>query len=285
MEAIKLLSPAKVNLVLNVKGKRADGYHDLEMVMAKISIFDEITLTLKEGGVSLSCDNSSVPSGSENIAWRAAMALIEAKGLDRGVHIHLHKNIPMGGGLGGGSSNAAAVLKGLNSMTGARATMDELMEIGLSLGADVPFFLFEDAAAMAEGVGEILSPIDDLPQLWMVLINPGLHVQTAAIFGQLNLGLTKTAKNHRIIRFNRDIFRVVSLLHNDLELITLKAYPEVEKAKGLLLRYGAAGTLMSGSGSTVFGIYSDKRAAEDSMSAMQNDLTGRGWKSFLASTL
>ena len=285
MEAIKLLSPAKVNLVLNVKSKRTDGYHDLEMVMAKISIFDEITLTLKEGGVSLSCDNSSVPSGSENIAWRAAMALIEAKGLDRGVHIHLHKNIPMGGGLGGGSSNAAAVLKGLNSMTGARATMAELMEIGLSLGADVPFFLFEDAAAMAEGVGELLSPIDDLPQLWMVLINPGLHVQTAAIFGQLNLGLTKTAKNHKIIRFNRDIFRVVSLLHNDLELITFKAYPEVEKAKGLLLRYGAAGTLMSGSGSTVFGIYSDKRAAEDSMSAMQNDLTGRGWKSFLASTL
>lgn len=284
METLKLLSPAKVNLVLNVKGRRPDGYHELEMVMAKISIYDEITLTLKSEGVSLSCDNSLVPSGSENIAWRAAAALIEAKKLDTGVHIQLSKNIPMGGGLGGGSSNAAAVLQGLNELTGNSAGMDELMEIGLSLGADVPFFLFE-GAAQAEGVGECLSPIDDLPEVWMVLINPGIHVPTATIFGQLNLGLTKTSKNHTIIRFNRDISKVVSLLHNDLESVTFKIYPEVEKAKDLLCRYGAAGALMSGSGSTVFGVYSNKRAAEDSSAAMQKDLAARGWKSFLANTL
>lgn len=285
METIKLLSPAKVNLVLNVEGRRPDGYHDLDMVMAKISIYDEVTLSLKPEGISLSCDNSNVPSGSENIAWKAARALIEAKKLETGVHIHIEKNIPMGGGLGGGSANAATVLKGLNSLTGDSASMDELMEIGLSLGADVPFFLFEGAVARAEGVGELLSPIDDLPELWMVLINPGVHVPTSAIFGQLNLGLTKTVKNRRIFRFNRDISKVVSSLHNDLELVTFKTYPDVEKAKDLLCKYGAAGALMSGSGSTVFGVYSDKRAAEDSMSAMQNDLATRGWTSFLASTL
>lgn len=285
METIKLLSPAKVNLVLNVKGRRPDGYHDLDMVMAKISIYDEVTLSLKPEGISLSCDNSDVPSGSENIAWKAANALIEAKKLETGVHIHIEKNIPMGGGLGGGSANAATVLKGLNSITGDSASMDELMEIGLSLGADVPFFLFEGAVARAEGVGELLSPIDDLPELWMVLINPGVHVPTSAIFSQLNLGLTKTTKNHKIIRFNRDISKVVSLLHNDLELVTFEIYPEVRKAKDLLSRYGAAGTLMSGSGSTVFGVYSDKRAAQVSMTAMQKDLATRGWKSFLASTL
>ncbi len=244
METIKLLSPAKVNLVLNVKGRRMDGYHDLEMVMAKISIYDEVTISLKNEGISVSCDNSSVPSGSENIAWKAAKALIEAKKLDTGVHVHLNKNIPMGGGLGGGSANAATVLKGLNSLTGDSTGMDELMKIGLSLGADVPFFLFE-GAAQAEGVGERLSRIDDLPEVWMVLINPGVHVPTATIFGRLNLGLTKTSKNHTIIRFNRDIFKVVSLLHNDLELVTFKVHPEVEKAKDLLCRYGAAGALMS----------------------------------------
>ena len=284
MQSIKLLSPAKVNLVLNVKGRRPDGYHDLEMVMVKISIHDEITLTLKEEGVSISCDDCDVPSGSENIAWKAARALIDAKGLDSGVHIGLDKNIPMGGGLGGGSSNVASVLKGLNSLTGNMASLDELMEIGLSLGADVPFFLF-DGAAQAEGVGELLRPVVDLPEVWMVLINPGVHVPTSAIFGRLNLGLTKTAKNHRIIRFNRDISSVVSSLHNDLEPVTFEIYPEVEKVKALLYEYGAAGALMSGSGSTVFGVYSDKGAAENSMAAMQGDLAARGWKSFLASTL
>lgn len=284
METMKLLSPAKVNLLLNVKGRRTDGYHDLEMVMAKISLYDEVTLSLKKCDVSLSCDNISVPSGSENIAWKAAKALIEAKKLATGVHIHLNKNIPMGGGLGGGSSNAATVLKGLNSLTGNSASMDELMAIGLSLGADVPFFLFE-GAAQAEGVGERLNLIGDLPELWMILINPGIHVPTATIFSQLNLGLTKTAKNHKIIRFNRDISKVVSSLHNDLELVTFKIYPEVEKAKDLLCRYGAAGALMSGSGSTVFGIYSDKSAAELSMVAMQNELATKEWKPFLANTL
>jgi len=285
MKTIKLLSPAKINLILNVKGRRPDGYHDLDMVMAKISICDEVSLSLKPEGISLSCDNSDVPSGSENIAWRAARALIEAKKLETGVHIHIEKNIPVGGGLGGGSANAATVLKGLNSLTSDSASMDELMEIGLSLGADVPFFLFEGSVARAEGVGELLSPVEDLPELWMILINPGLHVPTAAIFGRLNLGLTKTTKNHKIIRFNRDISKVVFLLHNDLESVTFKIYPEVEKAKDLLYRYGAAGALMSGSGSTVFGVYSDKRAAEDSMTAMQNDLADMGWKSFFASTL
>ncbi|MDT8318848.1 MAG: 4-(cytidine 5'-diphospho)-2-C-methyl-D-erythritol kinase [bacterium] len=285
METVKLLSPAKVNLVLNVEGRRPDGYHDLDMVMAKISIYDEVSLSLKPEGVSLSCDNSDVPSGSENIAWKAASVLIEAKRLETGVHIHIEKNIPMGGGLGGGSADAATVLKGLNSLTGDRATMGELMEIGLSLGADVPFFLFEGGAARAGGVGEVLSPIEDLPELWMVLINPGVHVQTAAIFGRLNLGLTKNTKNHKIIRFNRDICQVVSLLHNDLESVTFNIYPEVEKAKDLLYRHGAAGALMSGSGSTVFGIYSDKGAAQDSMAAIQNDLTAMGWKSFLAGAL
>ena len=285
METIKLLSPAKVNLILNVEGRRPDGYHDLDMVMAKISIYDEVSLSLKPESISLSCDNSDVPLGNENIAWKAARALIEAKKLETGVHIHIEKNIPMGGGLGGGSANAATVLKGLNSLTGDSASIDELMKIGLSLGADVPFFLFEGAVARAEGVGELLSPIDDLPELWMVLINPGVHIPTSAIFGQLNLGLTKTGKNRRIFRFNRDISKVVFSLHNDLELVTFKTYPDVEKAKGLLCKYGAAGALMSGSGSTVFGVYSDKRAAEDSMSAMQNDLAAMGWKSFLASTL
>ena len=284
METLKLLSPAKVNFILNVKGRRPDGYHELEMLMAKISIYDEITLTLKSEGVSLSCDSSLVPLGSENIACRAAAALIDAKGLDVGVHIRLNKKIPMGGGLGGGSSNAAAVLHGLNELTGNSASLDELMEIGLNLGADVPFFLFE-GAALAEGIGERLTLVDDLPEVWMILINPEINVPTAEIFTGLNLDLTGSAEKHTIVRFNRDIDGLLSGLHNDLEDVTFKAYPEVREAKDFVCRYGALGALMSGSGSTVFGIYADKRAAELSLVAMEKDLLSRGWTSFLANTL
>ena len=284
MNSIDLLSPAKINLALHVVAKRPDGYHELSMIMARISLYDDIKLTLADEGVSLSCNLSSVPHGEDNIAWKAASTLIREKKLDTGVHIDIRKRIPMGGGLGGGSSNAAAVLMGLNSLTGEKAGKDELMKMGLGLGADVPFFIFQKAA-LAEGVGEKLVEVEGFPQVWLVLINPGIHVPTGEIFGQLNLGLTKEGKNLNITRFNRDLSTVRSIMTNDLENVTFKIYPEVQEAKSLLLKYGAMAALMSGSGSTVFGLYEDRNKAENSLAAMGGDVVARGWSSFLVNSL
>lgn len=284
MNSIDLLSPAKVNLSLHVVAKRPDGYHELSMIMSRVSLYDEIKLTLKENGVSLNCDDPSVPSGEGNIAWRAAAALIREKTLDRGVHIDIRKRIPMGGGLGGGSSNAATVLMGLNRLTGETAGTEELMNIGLDLGADVPFFIFQKPA-LAEGIGEKLKAVTGLPRLWLVLINPGIHVPTGEIFGRLNLGLTKMGKKLNITRFHRNLSMVRSNMTNDLENVTFEIYPEVREAKSLLVKYGAMAALMSGSGSTVFGLYENRKKAENSLAAMGGDVVARGWSSYLVNSL
>ena len=284
MKSIKLLSPAKVNLSLHVVAKRPDGYHNLSMIMARVSLYDEIVLTLKKEGISLSCKDLSVPENENNIAWKAAQALIKEKGLKTGVHIDLKKRIPMGGGLGGGSSNAASVLMGLNKLTGSMVTNDELIKIGLNLGADVPFFIFQNPA-LAEGVGEKMSLLEGFPELWLILINPGINVPTGDIFRNLNLGLTKEGKNLNITRFNHSLSKVSENMTNDLENVTFKIYPEVKEAKKLLVKHGAMAALMSGSGSTVFGLYEDRKKAKDSFSIMKRDITARGWAFFLVHSL
>lgn len=284
MNSIDILSPAKINLSLHVVARRPDGYHELSMIMTRVSLYDDVTLTLQDSGISLSCDRSFVPSGEENIAWRAASALIKEKKLGIGVHIDIKKRIPMGGGLGGGSSNAASVLMGLNRLTGEKAGKEELMNLGLGLGADVPFFIFKEPA-LAEGVGEKLSPVEDFPEIWLILINPGINVPTGEIFKRLNLGLTKEGKNLNITRFNHSLSTVCSNMINDLEDVTFEIYPEVQEAKSLLLRYGAMAALMSGSGSTVFGLYENRSKAERSLAAMGGDVVDRGWSSYLVNSL
>lgn len=284
-EKITLLSPAKVNLHLQVTGKRRDGYHNLKMIMVRVSLFDEINLTLKREGISLSCSGAPLPPpGVDNIAWKAAHDFIEKKKLNTGVHIEIKKRIPIGGGLGGGSSNAAAVLKGLNKLTGNPAGTDELMKIGLKLGADVPFFIFEKPA-LAEGIGEILHPVSNLPKMGFLLINPGEEISTKSVFENINLRLTKRDKNLNIATFDYDLSKVVSILHNDLEDVTLKRYPEVGKVKDILASSNALGTLMSGSGSTVFGIYKDRQTAEKDALKLKGYIDSRGWSAFAVGSL
>lgn len=255
-----LLAPAKINLCLHVLGKRADGYHELAMLMQQVSLYDRIDLTLNDtGGVQVRCDGVALAAGEENIAARAARALLAFDGERRGVEIAIDKQIPVAAGLGGGSSDAAAVLAGLNELLGLDFSPERLRAIGVTLGADVPFFLFAPTA-WATGIGDCLETIPPLPPVWYVLVNPGVAVSTAWVYQ--NLGLTSRGEVAKLPGFPGTAPALAEFLHNDLEAVTVSRFPVVSEIKTALLDHGALGALMSGSGSTVFGLFSDRNAAE-----------------------
>ena len=260
METIALKAPAKVNYRLDVLGKRPDGYHDLRMIMQRIDLCDEITVSLVDRpGITVICGSDCAPDGEENIAWRAARAILTQSGIESGIDIRITKQIPVAAGLGGGSSDAATVLLGLNELLGAGFTVDELMDIGVTLGADVPFFVF-GKTALAEGIGEKLTAVEAVPELWLAVINPNVPVSTAWVYK--NLELTNPKEQIKIPLFYGNVSEVAAILHNDLEAVTIGRFPLIARIKQQLLAQGAVGALMSGSGSTVFGIFEEKTQAE-----------------------
>lgn len=265
----ELLAPAKVNLCLHVLGRRPDGYHELAMLMQRVSLFDRLRLSLTdEPGVRVTCPGVDLPPDGENIAARAARRLLALAGESRGVEIVIDKQIPVAAGLGGGSSDAAAVLMGLNEMLELGLGRDVLMAEGAQLGADVPFFIF-GSDAWATGIGDFLEKIEDLPPLWYVLVNPGLAVSTAWVYQ--NLGLTSKIEAAKLPRFSRTIGGIVGLLHNDLERVTISRYPLVTTVKEELAASGAAGVLMSGSGPTVFGVFAEVAEARKAADKLRQD--------------
>ena len=275
MNSITIKSPAKVNLFLRVTGRRDDGFHEIYSLFQPISLYDELTVETSDGdSITVECRAPGVPSGassSDNLAYRAADLLLREAGLKRAVVIEIKKEIPVGAGLGGGSGNAAAVLMALNELTGARFDGESLREMGAALGSDVPFFIMK-SPAIARGRGEILEPIT-LPAYEYVLINPGFSVETARIYG--NLDLTKCGGDN-ILSYSVDSppspEEVSGLLVNDLEAVTTALYPEITGLKGLLSDKGATGALMSGSGPTVFGVFPDRAAADCAFEALEKEL-------------
>jgi 4-diphosphocytidyl-2-C-methyl-D-erythritol kinase len=254
-----LLAPAKINLCLHVLARRSDGYHDLSSIMQRVSLFDRVELSLSAvPGVRVSCPSVELGSGEENVAARAARALLGRATEEFGIEIAIDKQIPVAAGLGGGSSDAASVLVGLNEMLGLGLDRRTLMSEGAKLGADVPFFVFEQTA-WATGIGEVLTPFPVELPLWYVLVNPGIAVSTAWVYQ--NLALTSHRDAAKMPRFPRTPEELVALLHNDLEQVTIAGHPLVGEIKDFLLSLGAIGSLMSGSGSTVFGVFSSERAA------------------------
>ncbi len=259
MKTLHLQAPAKVNLRLDVLGRRPDGYHDLRMIMQRIDLCDEIDITLTDTpGIRVSCGRQGVPDGPRNIAWRAADALLRMADQPPGIDITISKNIPVAAGLGGGSSDCATVLMGVNELLGIGLSDGRLMEIGAKLGADVPFFIFKKSA-IAEGIGERLTPLDGLPPMWLVLVNPNIHVSTAWVYQNLQLTMTKVP--HIIPFLYRSVKDVCAVLANDLETVTIKSFPLIGEIKEMLLMAGAHGALMSGSGPTVFGLFTDEDGA------------------------
>ncbi len=255
-----VFAPAKINLCLHVTGRREDGYHDLATLMQRVDVQDRLEITVSSGSeITACCPQLVLPPGVENIAARAARLFLSYIREECSVAMRIDKKIPAAAGMGGGSSNAASVLLALNDMLGVNLSQSELISIGVKIGADVPFFLYDQSAAWATGVGERLQPWPGLPPVTFVLVNPGIEVSTAWVFK--TLGLTCSRPIAKIPRFPVRTSGLVRLLHNDLEIVTCQRHPVITTIKERLLAGGAAGALMSGSGPTVFGVFDDQDQA------------------------
>ena len=233
---MKILSPAKINLFLHICGQRSDGYHELFTLMSGVTLFDEISLQIgAEKTIEIHCPHPDVPAGASNLAHRAVVLFQRKLGSAEGVHIHLKKNIPVAAGLGGGSSNAASVLLALNTYYDFSFSREQLIEMGLKLGADVPFFIFQKPA-IATGIGEKLEAYEqDLPYR-ILLLYPGFSVSTAETYQNLNLGLTKDEKKPTSNDLKQNGFNPAHHLTNDLENVTVPKYPQIAIAKETLMK-------------------------------------------------
>ena len=271
------LSPAKVNLHLSVLRKREDGYHDIATLMQRISLYDEMTFAPAPSGITVKCPGSHLPEDEGNIVYRAALAYYSYIGYKKGIVITIGKQIPIAAGLGGGSSNAATTLMTLNELSGEICSRDELMKIGKTLGADVPFFIF-GKTAWATGIGDCLQAAIDIPSYWFLLVNPGFPVSTKTVYESLNLRLTKGSINYSIPSFKIGTGDTGNDgLKNDLEQVTMARQPILNELKKLLLGYDAAGALMSGSGPTLFGIFDSEEQARKASQALTVKGAGKWW--------
>ena len=276
-------APAKINIRLKVIGKRADGYHELETIMAPVGLYDLLEVKATSSGIRIHCEGLPIhgleKGGSEkgglgkNLAARAAEEFFSAAGIGKGAEINLVKKIPVAAGLGGGSSDAASTLMVLNGMFGQPLLMEDLSSVALKLGADVPFFL-KRGICLAGGIGEVLRPIPDWPDLWYVIVVPPLLVSTSWVYGELKsheiqgpggvgpgLMLTQKAYGHIISLLAEGPSDIAPFLENDLETVTVGHFPVIREIKNALLAEGAKGALMSGSGPSVFGIFSTEEDA------------------------
>ncbi len=259
---IKLRAHAKINLSLDIIGKRPDGYHDLASVMQSIRLFDEVTLRPHKEVV-VQSDLSFLPCDDKNIAWRAARLFFDEIGSSEGVSIQIQKRIPVGGGLGGGSADAAAVLMGLNRMHGFPVSFERLRELGLMCGADVPFCM-TGGTCLAEGLGEKLTPLVPLSNCHILLVRPRFPLSTKKIFSLVgDAKITKHPDTEGLIGAlaNRDLDGVLKRMYNTLEAFVPRE--EIAEYKALLLKEDADAALMTGSGSVVYGIFKTRDAAEN----------------------
>lgn len=264
-DTAQLKALAKINLGLDVTGRRENGYHDVRMVMQTIYLYDDVLIKkTEEPGIVVKTNLSFLPINEDNIAYKAAKMLIDEFGIEQGVEITLDKHIPVAAGLAGGSSNAAAVLVGMNQMFDLKLSQQDLMDRGVKLGADVPYCVMR-GTVLAEGIGEILSPLPPMPKCYILIAKPGISVSTKVVYEKLD---SKPIEHHPDIDAiidgleKSDLHKVAASLGNVLEAVTIEDHPIIEEIKDAMKNAGALNAMMSGSGPTVFGIFDDKKVAK-----------------------
>ena len=264
---------AKINLTLDILGKRPDGYHEVAMVMQTVGLHDTLTLEKREQGISLNINVPWLKADEKNLAWRAAALVQEEFGLTGGVHIELIKRIPVAAGLAGGSADAAAVLKGMSELYGLNLSDNKLCELGAKLGSDIPFCLL-GGTMLATGRGEVLKRLPDMPETWVVLVKPRISVSTAWAYQNYDeQGAERHPDNEAIQKEIASGNRkgVAKLLCNVLESVTINKYDVIERYKQMMLAKGAMASMMSGSGPTVFALAKNREQAEEIAGFMRQE--------------
>lgn len=263
---LSLKAYGKINLGLDVLRRRDDGYHEVRMVMQTVGIYDRIDLIYKETpGITVETNLYYLPDNENNLVYKAAKLLMDEFHVQKGVHIRLRKYIPVAAGMAGGSSDAAAVLFGVNKMFSLGLTTEQLMDRGVKIGADVPYCVMR-GTALSEGIGEILTPLPVPPQCQVLIAKPGISVSTKFVYENLHANELRPEQHPDIDGMmeaikQKDLYGIADRFGNVLENVTIPAYPVIQEIKDLMLEQGAIGALMSGSGPTVFGLFTNPKAA------------------------
>ena len=273
MEKLELKALGKINLGLDILGRRENGYHDVRMVMQTVYLYDRIIMKKsKTPGIRLETNLYYLPVNENNLAYQAAQMLMDEFHMEEGVSIQLDKHIPVAAGMAGGSSNAAAVLFGMNRMFSLGLSQKELMERGVKLGADVPYCIMR-GTVLAEGIGEILTPLSPMPKCYVLIAKPAISVSTKMVYEKLD---SHEIEDHPDIDGilaglkAGDLKKVAGSMGNVLERVTVDAYPVIDQIKEMMIKEGALNAMMSGSGPTVFGIFEEKATARKAADAIRD---------------
>ena len=261
---MKVKAYAKINLTLDITGKRKDGYHLLRMIMQNVDVYDEIEIEKIQSGIIIEADKNYIPTDERNLAYKAAKIFMDEFNISEGVKIKITKNIPVAAGMAGGSTDAAAVLKAMQDLFEINVSESKLMEVGLKLGADIPFCL-KGGTALCEGIGEIITPLKPFKDHMLVIVKPNFGLSTKDVYKDIDIQkIFKHPKTEEVIQAieENDVAFVSENLMNVLENVSLKKHKILREIKNIMLNQGALGALMTGSGPTIFGIFEDEGKAE-----------------------
>lgn len=273
MNAYQMKAYAKINLGLDVVGILENGYHEVKMVMQTVGIYDELSFERAESGIVVTADSGELPTDENNLIYKAAKLMFDTYGIREGIRIHLQKNIPIAAGMAGGSTDAAATMKGINRLFDLGCSLRELMELGVQIGADVPYCVM-GGTALAEGIGEKLTALNPAPECFLVVAKPDINVSTQYVYEHLDAeGVEKHPDIDGMVKAIAEgsLQGILDRMGNVLENVTVKAHPIIDTIKDRMRELGAVGSMMSGSGPTVFGIFLEEAKARDAYQQIKEE--------------
>ncbi len=272
MADLEIKAYAKINLGLDVVRRLDNGYHEVKMVMQTVGIYDTLTFEKTDSGIVITTDNGELPTDENNLIYKAAKLLLEQYRVPGGVRIHLQKQIPIAAGMAGGSTDAAATFRGINQLYGLGCTMEQLQELGVRVGADVPYCI-QGGTALSEGIGEVLTALPNAPACWVLVAKPDINVSTKYVYEHLDAaGLSDHPDIDGMVQAIREgnLQGILNRMENVLETVTIAAHPIIAQIKEQMNRLGAEKSLMSGSGPTVFGIFTKEQQARTALEELQH---------------